>query len=165
MKRLKQFRELLFVFTKLFDYKANFFVKTKTIFLYRNGSKISCHCPFKASSLRPELWSWLQVTVVVSLVGLWGGLGYSHTTTTTTSYTWTEENTVLYCRAILFYSQNYKWQNGKDCKGKTMYEQSALARRVRQNFLAEGRLTSSPPLPPTPSGAPTDRPNRYRDRV
>ena len=40
-------------------------------------------------------------------------------------------------------------------------------RRVRQNFLAKGRLTSSPPLPspPTPSGAPTDRPNRYRERV
>ena len=34
MKRLKQFRELLFVFTKLFDYKANFFVKTKTIFFF-----------------------------------------------------------------------------------------------------------------------------------
>ena len=65
--------------------------------------------------------------------------------------------------------QNYKWQNGKDCKGKTMYPQSSLAQRVRQNFLVEGRLAilPSPPLPPPhiPSGAPTDRPNRYRDRV
>ena len=42
--------------------------------------------------------------------------------------------------------QNYKWQNGKDFKGKTIYAQSALARRVRQNFLADWRLTSSHPL-------------------
>ena len=46
-------------------------------------------------------------------------------------------------------AQNYKWQNGKDCNGKTIYEQSALAQRVRQNFLAEGRFTSSPPPPHT----------------
>ena len=49
------------------------------------------------------------------------------------------------------YPHNYKWQNGKECKGKTNYAQSALARLVRQNFLAGGRLTSSPPPPPPPS--------------
>ena len=55
----------------------------------------------------------------------------------------------------------------KMCKGKTIFfAQCALAQRVRQNFLAEGRLTSSPPLPPpTPSGAPTDDPYRYRQRI
>ena len=40
--------------------------------------------------------------------------------------------------------------------------------RVRQNFLGNGRLTSCaplPPPPPIPTGSPTDRPNRYRDRV
>ena len=44
-------------------------------------------------------------------------------------------------------AHNYKWQNGKECKGKTIYAQCALAQRVRQNFWAEGRLTSSPPPP------------------
>ena len=49
--------------------------------------------------------------------------------------------------------QNYKWQNGKAIQGKTIYVQSASAQRVRQNFLGNGRLTSSAPLPPpTPSG-------------
>ena len=42
----------------------------------------------------------------------------------------------------------------KPFKGKTIYAQSALARRVRQNFLGNGRLMSSAPFPPppTPSG-------------
>ena len=37
---------------------------------------------------------------------------------------------------------------GKECKGKTIYAQCALAWRVRQNLLADGKLTSSPHLPP-----------------
>ena len=32
----------------------------------------------------------------------------------------------------LSWSQNYKWQNGKECKGKTIYAQSALEWRVRK---------------------------------
>ena len=65
--------------------------------------------------------------------------------------------------------QNYKLQNGKECKGKTIYAQSAVAQRVRQNFLADGRLTNSPPPPPHtlhPLAHPcTDLPNWHRDRV
>ena len=71
---------------------------------------------------------------------------------------------VDYCTVGLFYlvpfveekykllslPQNDKCQNGKECKGKTIYAQSTLARRVRQNVLADRRLTSSPPLPPPP---------------
>ena len=48
---------------------------------------------------------------------------------------------------IYIMSQNYKWQNGKECKGKTTYAQSALARRVRQNFLVDGSYS---PLPSPP---------------
>ena len=41
-----------------------------------------------------------------------------------------------------------KWQNRKAFQGKTICVQSALARRVRLNFLWNGSLTSSAPFPP-----------------
>ena len=44
-----------------------------------------------------------EVTVVVSLVGLWGGLGYSHTTTSHTSEQ-EKTPTELHYRAIVFNS-------------------------------------------------------------
>ena len=37
--------------------------------------------------------------------------------------------------------QNYKWQNGKDCKGKTIYAQSALVRKVLITNLRCGELS------------------------
>ena len=43
------------------------------------------------------------------------------------------------------YTQNYKWQNGKQYKGKTNSWQSALARRVRQG--CTGPCPSLTPLP------------------
>ena len=51
------------------------------------------------------------------------------------------------------FPQNYRWQNGKQCKRKMNRVQSSLVRRMRKNFLA-GRLTSSAPLQPPPPLAP-----------
>ena len=67
MKRLKQFRELLFRFHEVIWLQSEYLRENENDFFYlRNGSKISWHCPFKASSLRPELWSWLQRSLSLS---------------------------------------------------------------------------------------------------
>ena len=70
------------------------------------------------------------------------------------TYKWPDSKYVAHAQTFLFFaqgrwhtenwvrSQNYRWQNGKQYKGKTNSGQSALAQRVRQS------CTGWPP--PTP---------------